>query len=187
MVAKTVEAYGTVDILVNNAQGFGPGGTAINSPQIPIEEFPEEIFDSTFRSGMKGTLYCSSAVLPYMKAQGKGRIINFSSKAGMIGLKGMVDYDCTKEAIRAFTRTAAREWGPLGITVNVICPIVKTEGLEIYFKNNPGAYENTISGLVMGRFAEAEKDIGGVCVLLSSDYADMLTGQTILIGEDYIM
>jgi len=188
MVARTAEIYGTVDILVNNAQSWGSGETSPYPIETPMEKLDDATFETTFRTGMMGTLWCSQAVFPYMKAKGWGRIINFSSGAALEGeQKGMVDYCCTKAAIREFTWVAAREWGPHGITVNAICPRVVTETLAAFFQDHPGLREQMEPTLVMGRFAEAEKDVGGLCVMLASDYADMVSGMTLLIGESHTL
>jgi len=101
------EEWGAVDILVNNAQGFGteknPRASTIPTP---IEDTDDDEWDYTFRTGATATLWGMQAVFPYMKERG-GRIINFSSGSGLEGFPGNTCYNATKEAIRALTRTAA--------------------------------------------------------------------------------
>jgi NAD(P)-dependent dehydrogenase (short-subunit alcohol dehydrogenase family) len=74
---------------------------------------------------------------------------------------------------------AATEWAPDGVRVNVICPLAMTEGLKKFKEEYPERYEQTIKGVPMGRFADPEKDVGGVCVFLCSDEASFITGETI--------
>jgi NAD(P)-dependent dehydrogenase (short-subunit alcohol dehydrogenase family) len=118
MVAQSVDWAGTVHILVNNAQSFG--GRRRSNPRHTIEDYPEEEWLDILRSGLFGTWYCCRAVFPYMKAQKYGKIINFGSNNGLYGQPLKVGYNTTKEAIRGFTKTVAREWGPHGIRANVV-------------------------------------------------------------------
>ena len=84
-----------------------------------------------------------------------------------------------KEGIRGLSRVAATEWAPYGVRVNVICPLAMTEGLQKFKEEYPERYEQTIKGVPMGKFADPEKDVGGVCVFLCSDEASYVTGETI--------
>ncbi len=104
---QTVERFGRVDALINNAQTFRPLAS--------VAEVSEDDVDVFYRSGVKGTLWGMQAVYPHMKAQGWGRIVNFASSMGITGGTGFAAYNASKEAIRALTRTAAREWGADGI------------------------------------------------------------------------
>jgi 2-hydroxycyclohexanecarboxyl-CoA dehydrogenase len=111
MVAACVEAFGTVDILVNNAQGFGTeANPRASTIPTPLEDTDDAEWDYTFRTGASATLWGMQAVFSSMKEHG-GKIINFASGSGMEGFPGNTCYNATKEAIRALTRTAAREWG----------------------------------------------------------------------------
>ena len=114
VVAQAVERFGRVDALVNNAQTF--------RPQAPLATVGEEDMDTFYDSGVKGTLWGMQAVYPHMRREGWGRIVNVASAAGITGMPGYGAYNASKEAIRALTRTAAREWGRDGVIVNCICP-----------------------------------------------------------------
>ena len=114
MVAQTLDRFGKVDALVNNAQTF--------RPQAPLATVSEDDVDVFYTSGVKGSLWAMQAVHPHMQAAGWGRIVNFASAAGITGMRGYGAYNASKEAIRALTRTAAREWGRDGIVVNCIAP-----------------------------------------------------------------
>ena len=130
MVDKTVKTFGTVDVLVNVAQSWGPpGGKSPSPPETPLEEISEEEWNYTYQTGFKGTLYGMKAVFPYMKNQHRGRIINFGSPMALTGKAHMAAYNATKEAIRSLTLTASHEWGAYGITVNCVLPAILTEAL----------------------------------------------------------
>ena len=170
MVAQTVERFGRVDALVNNAQTF--------RPLAPIAEVSEDDVDVFYTSGVKGTLWAMQAVYPHMKAQGWGRIVNFASSMGITGGTGFAAYNASKEAIRALTRTAAREWGADGIVVNAIAPAAAThhgeagkesEGYRIFIENCP-----------MGRQGDPELDIAPIAWFLCSDASRYLTGHTFM-------
>ena len=172
MVAATVERFGRVDGLINNAQRFRPSA--------PLTEVTEHDLDVFYDSGVKGTLWGMQAVHPHMKAQGWGRVINFASAAGIAGFQGYGAYNASKEAIRALTRTAAREWGRDGIVVNCICPGAGDrsaraaergdEAFAAFFKDHP-----------IGRLGDAETDVGPVALFLCSDACRYMTGQTLLV------
>ena len=109
----------------------------------------------------------------------KGAVVNFASGAGLFGRIAQSSYAAAKEGIRGLSRVAATEWAPDGVRVNVICPLAMTEGLQKFKEEYPERYEQTIKGVPMGRFADPEKDVGGVCVFLCSDEASYVTGETI--------
>lgn len=118
-VAQVVEAYGRIDILVNNA--FDP--TAVYSSIIDLSI---DQLQRNFEIGPIAYLRTMQACYPYLKASSAGRVINFGSMAGITGLAGTGPYSMAKEAVRALTRTAAREWGADGITVNNVLPVAET-------------------------------------------------------------
>jgi 2-hydroxycyclohexanecarboxyl-CoA dehydrogenase len=177
-VAKTVAAFGTVDILVNNAQGFGTEQRPAGTPRLtPLEDFDEEEWEYTFRTGTLATLWGMKAVFPSMKDRG-GKIINFGSSLGQIGGEGTAAYNATKEAIRALSRTAAREWGKYKINVNVICPAVSTDAMRGYLGAHPEQAEAMLAQVPLRRWGDAVKDAGGLAVFLASGDSDYLTGMT---------
>ena len=114
MIAVTVERFGRLDVLVNNAQGM--------HAHKPFEEITDADFDVFLVSGLKGTFWAMQAAFPHMRSQGGGRIVNFVSLNALNGAPGLADYNATKGAIAALSRTAAREWGKHGILVNCIAP-----------------------------------------------------------------
>ena len=172
-VAHVVEEavkFGKIDVLINNAQTSKSG--------LMLEQHSKEDFDLAIYSGLYATFFYMKACFPYLK-ESRGAIINFASGAGLAGRAGQSSYAAAKEGIRGLSRVAATEWGPYGINVNVVCPLAMTPGLEAWRKEYPALYEQTIKGVPLGHFADAEKDIGRVCVFLASEDASYLTGETI--------
>jgi len=187
LVTRTVAGYGTVDILVNNAQGFGTAAHPTGAPPFrPLEAFPDDEWDFTFRTGLKASLWAMQAVFPYMQAMG-GKIINFGSGNGIGAMKGTAAYNATKEAIRSLTRTAAAEWGRYGITVNVIVPTIVTDSAREFMAERPGSEAKLLSGIPLRRMGDVDRDIGPVAVFLASRDADFMTGQTIHVDGGQIL
>src|SRR5207249_3916723 len=115
LVEQTVARFGRVDGLVANAQTF--------RPVTPLADVTSSDMDLLFDTGPKGTLWGMQAVFPHMRDQGWGRIVTMGSSSGMLGPVGYAPYAASNEAIRALTRSAAREWGNYGIVVNCVCPV----------------------------------------------------------------
>lgn len=171
VIEKTVEVYGKIDVVVNNAQASKSG--------MLLADHSKEDFDLAIGSGLYSTFYYMREAFPYLK-ESRGSVINFGSGAGLFGKPGQSSYAAAKEGIRGLSRVAATEWGPFGINVNVICPLAMTESLENWKQEYPELYERTIQGIPMGRFADAETDLGRLCVFLSSD-GKYITGETITV------
>jgi NAD(P)-dependent dehydrogenase (short-subunit alcohol dehydrogenase family) len=187
MVAATIERFGRVDVLVNNAQAFGTADRPEGSPgHIPLEDFPEDVWDHTFQTGLKGTLYGMQAVFPHLRERG-GKIINFGSGNGIGAMKGTAAYNATKEAVRALTRTAAAEWGKYGICVNVLVPTIATDSAQAFFDARPGIEGKLVAQIPLRRFGDVDRDIGPVAVFLASTDADYVTGQTIHVDGGQIL
>ena len=173
MVAATVERFGRVDALINNAQTFRPNA--------PVASVDADDFDVFYNSGVKGTLWAMQAVHPHMAAQNWGRIVNFASAAGIVGMRGYGAYNASKEAIRALSRTAAKEWGRDGIVVNIICPGAASKRGTDSAARDTEAYEIFMREHPMGRQGDPEDDIGPVAQFLCSDACRYLTGQTLMV------
>ncbi len=169
VVDGALEKFGRLDVIINNAQNSASG--------VMLKDHTTEDFDKAIYSGLYATFYYMKHSYEALKAV-KGRVINFASGAGLSGKSGQSSYAAAKEGIRGLSRVAAAEWGPDGVTVNVICPLAMTEGLAAWREAYPELYEKTISATPMGRFADPEADVGGLCVFLASDAAAYLTGET---------
>ena len=182
MVEKTVEEFGTVDILVNNAQGFGTEANPRTSTiPTPIEETDDDEWDYTFRTGASATLWGMQAVFPHMK-EGGGKIINLASGSGMQGFPGNTCYNATKEAIRALTRTAANEWGKYAICVNTINPSLRTDAWESWEAANPEFVQGLKDKMPLGRLGNPIEDGGPLFVFLAGPGSDYITGMTIMLN-----
>ena len=171
MVAETVRRFGRLDVLVNNAHSFGP--------RAPLADIPEAQFDRSWASGVKGAWWAMCAVHPHMAPLGAGRIINVVSLAAERGDAGLGDYGAAKAGIVALSRTAAREWGPQGITVNCIAPAAATRRGQDWAARDPEAFRRAMEGRPIGRLGDPETDIAPVFVFLASDDSRFVTGHVI--------
>jgi NAD(P)-dependent dehydrogenase (short-subunit alcohol dehydrogenase family) len=186
LVHRAVNAFGAIDILVNNAQSFGKAGsTRTNDAGQPFETFDEEDWEAVYRTGLLATMWAMKAVFPHMKDRG-GKIINFGSAAGQLGLEGFAAYNATKEGIRALTRTAAREWGKYKINVNVINAGLQTEKLRESYKDRPEVVKAMVDRPVR-RWGEPISDAGGLAIFLASSASDYLTGMTFMLDGGKFM
>ncbi len=170
VVRKTVETFGGIDVLVNNAQASASGVT--------IADHTTEQFNLALYSGLYATFYYMKVCYPYL-AKSKGSVINFASGAGLFGNYGQCAYAAAKEGIRGLTRVAATEWSRDGINVNVVCPLAWTAQLEQFKNQFPEAFEKNVSTPPMGHFGDSELEIGRVCVQLASPDFKYMTGETI--------
>ena len=168
-VQKTVDAFGRIDVLINNAQ------TAVTG--VNLEDQTVEDIMVGMDSGFLASFRYMRACFPYLR-ESQGTAINFASQAGLIGNWGMVGYNTAKEANRALTRTAAREWAQHNITVNCIIPGMLTEGSKEFFDANPEHYKHSLANIPLGRLGDPEKDAGSLVVFLASEGAHYLTGET---------
>jgi NAD(P)-dependent dehydrogenase (short-subunit alcohol dehydrogenase family) len=179
MVSRAFDAFGPVDILVNAAQGFGTESSPAGSPVVtPLEDYREAEWEYTMRTGASATLWAMQAAFPHMKGSGGGRIINFGSGYGVNGQPGAAAYNAAKEAIRALTRTAAREWGQHNITVNCINPVVMSDSVMSVFDGDLQKANETLSRVPLRRWGDAYDDAGGLAVFLAQESASFITGMT---------
>jgi len=172
-VDAALDRFGRVDALVNNAQTFRPSAALV--------DVDEEDVDVFYTSGVKGTLWAMQAVHPHMAERGYGRIVNFASAAGITGMRGYGAYNASKEAIRALTRTAAREWGRDGIVVNCVAPGAASKRGQEAAARETEAYQQFLREHPIGRQGDPEYDIAPVVQFLCSDACRYLTGQTLMV------
>jgi 2-hydroxycyclohexanecarboxyl-CoA dehydrogenase len=172
-VEAVVRDLGGIQILVNNAHDFTLG--------VSLEDTTDDLMDRSWRTAAVGTLYCMQSCLPHLRARG-GKIINIGSGSGLDGDVGSASYVTAKEAVRALTRVGAREWGPLGIHVNTLCPFSSSPRYEAFAAEHPGRAERTAASLPLRRGpGHPEHDIGRAAVFLASDDAAYVTGQTLFV------
>ena len=177
-VAKAVDLFGGLDILVNNAQTSKPGTL--------FEDTDDALFTMTIESGLYGTFQHMQAAMPHMKARG-GSIINFGSYEGIHGGVGFAAYAATKEAIRGLSRTAARELGKYKIRVNVICPAALSPIAEQWVKDFPEEAEKVMKLVALGYLGDCAEDIGPAALFLASEDSRYVTGQTINVDGGQMM
>ena len=159
VVKQTIDTFGRIDVLINNAQASASGVT--------IADHTTAQFDLAIYSGLYAAFYYMKACYPYLK-ETKGSVINFASGAGLFGNFGQCAYAAAKEGIRGLTRVAATEWAADGINANVVCPLAWTAQLENFEKAYPDAFKANVHTPPMGHFGDVEKEIGRVCVQLAS-------------------
>jgi 3-oxoacyl-[acyl-carrier protein] reductase len=171
MAEAAVNKFGRIDILVNNAAFYYGVGRK------PFHEVSPEDWDKALAVGAKGAWLCARAVFPYMKKQGKGKIINLSSDTAFGPTKGMIHYVTSKAAVIGITRVLAGELGQYNICVNAIAP----------------GYTDTPASWTIGNVAKADvsttplgrmglpADMVGAVVFFASDDSDFISGQTVII------
>jgi NAD(P)-dependent dehydrogenase (short-subunit alcohol dehydrogenase family) len=181
-VTAALETYGGIDILVN----------AADDPRIdvPFLDITDDDMDSSWRAGVLGTLRFCQACVPHMIKRGGGAIVNVASGAGLLAPVGMGAYSAAQEAIRSLTRTAAVELGPMGIRVNVICPVATgSETMErTWIKNDPSRVEAYVRNTPLRRMGDPVDDIGEGVVFLCGPQSRYVTGTTLMLdgGRAYL-
>jgi 2-hydroxycyclohexanecarboxyl-CoA dehydrogenase len=178
MVSATVERFGRLDIVVNNAQAYAPNR--------PLTEVTPDDVAICWSSGPLASLQCMQAAFPHMRERG-GSIVNFGSATGVEGAEYFGAYAMAKEGIRGVTRVAAREWGRFGIRVNVLCPFGESPSTEDFNEQHPRAAEAILRRTPLGRIGEAENDIGRAVAALVSDDFSYLTGATLMLDGGLTM
>ena len=164
---------GAIDILINNAwrsQGIGR-----------IERKSDAMFAASFNVAFFAAKWTMEAAFPHMQVQGWGRVVNLASLNGVNAHMGSADYNVAKEALRAYTRSAAREWAPYGICCNIVCPAALAESTRRVMAQQPGMIERIAAANPMGRMGDPDADIAPVVAFLASDDARYLTGNTLFV------
>lgn len=172
-VDACIESFGSIDVLVNNAYaGQGPQR---------IETKTDELFERGMAMNLYAAKWSMEAAFPAMRERRWGRIINIASLNGINAHIGTADYNASKEALRAYTRTAAREWAGYGICANLICPAAASSSFRRFEEMQPELAAATAAANPMGRMGDPEADIGGVALFLASEDARYLTGNTLFV------
>ncbi len=172
-MADTVLARcGAVDILVNCA------GTARRGPAL---DQPEADWRYMLERNLNGTRWACQAVAPAMKTAGRGRIVNVTSVAAIMGLMNRAGYGATKGGVMQLTRCLALEWGRYGITVNAVGPgITVTPLVRPYLAASPERERTMLHKIPLGRLGQPD-DMAGAVLFLASDLASYITGQTLYV------
>jgi 3-oxoacyl-[acyl-carrier protein] reductase len=174
MVELTVERFRRIDVLVNNAALFSK-----LAPK-PIEEIPVEEWDRVMAVNVRGVFLCCQAVLPQMRRQGRGKIVNIASGIIISGRPNLLHYVTSKGAVFALTRALAREVGPAGITVNSLAPgLTATEGTRAQLDPEEFAGQRRMRAIARD---ETPEDLEGTLTFLASDDSDFISGQMIVVN-----
>lgn len=171
MVARTVETFGKVDVLVNNA------GMNIRVPSI---EYREEDWDQVLNVNLKAAFLCCQAAGRHMMRQGGGKIINIASMTSVIGIRTIPAYCASKGAIVQLTKTLAVEWASHRINVNAVGPGFISTDLTEPLQRDPERSEWILGRIPMGRWGTPE-DLKGAFVFLASEASDYVTGTVLFV------
>ncbi len=182
MAAATVDAFGGVDILINNAALYGSLTFA------PFDKLDESEWDSTMDVNVKGIWQCCKAVVPSMRERKGGAIVNISSLAATYGMPNGLHYTASKAAVIGITRGLAREIGRFNIRVNTVAPnVVNTDATsEVFGDKRDKIVEVTLSQQAVRKPLETE-DIVGAVLFLASDMSKLTTGQTLMVDGGTVM
>jgi 3-oxoacyl-[acyl-carrier protein] reductase len=170
LVAYCVATFGIPDIVVNNA-----GTTHKNRPMLEVDE---AMFDKVFAVNVKSIFHMAHAVVPLMRQQKHGVILNIGSVAGIRPRPGLSWYNASKGAVNVLSKSMAVELGPENIRVNAICPVMGVTGLFEDFMGLPDTPTNRakfLGTIPLGRFSQAS-DVAAAAVFLASDAAEFFTG-----------
>ncbi len=175
LISETVNAFGRLDVLVNNA-GITRDNLAIR--------MKEAEWDMVLNINLKGTFLCSQAAAKVMMKKRAGRIVNIASVSGILGTAGQANYASSKAGVIALTKALARELGPRNITVNAVAPgYIITEMTE---KLPEKVKEDYLSQIPLKRGGTPE-DVANVVAFLASDAASYVTGTTLIVSGGLVM
>ncbi len=182
MAAAVIEKFGRIDVLINNAALYG----SLNL--MPFDKLDEQEWDAAMNVNVKGIWQCCKAVLPAMKEQQSGSIVNISSLAATYGMPNNLHYTTSKAAVIGATRGMARELGRFNIRVNAVAPnVVNTDATSELFKDKRDKIiDITMSQQAIRKPLETE-DIVGAVLFLSSDLSKLTTGQTLMVDGGTVM
>ena len=176
LVAATMERFGRIDVLVNNAALFAP------LQETKCTQIEAELWDQVMAVNLRGPFLMVKHVVPHMQAQGYGKIINIGSGTALRGIPWMLHYVTSKGGIMAFTRALARELGEHGIRVNTLAPGFTLS--DTVLAENPGHVQTARERALQSRSLrrdEHPQDLLGALVFLASADSDFVTGQTLAV------
>jgi 3-oxoacyl-[acyl-carrier protein] reductase len=177
LVTAGIEEFGTLDILVNNA-GF-------TRPSLMLK-MTEEQWDQVVNIHLKGAFLCSQAAGLHMKEQNRGKIINVTSVAGIVGTVGQINYSAAKGGIISMTKSIAREMARYNVCANVISLGIVSTDMTEKIRSDEKLQEIYMNRILLKRFAEPD-DISPAFVFLASDESNYITGQLLCVDGGYGM
>jgi 3-oxoacyl-[acyl-carrier protein] reductase len=179
MAKKTFERFGRIDILVNNAAVIG----TIETKDFvkPVEEIVSADWDRILAVNIKGVFLGTKAVIPYMKKQGGGKIVNMASTVAFSGLPHFLHYSTSKGSVVTMTRGLARALGDYNINVNAVAPgLVMTEAMQGAY--DPDFYKDLVATKQLIHKNVEPEDVANAVLFMASDEADKITGQTLAVN-----
>ncbi|MCA1730067.1 MAG: 3-oxoacyl-ACP reductase FabG [Actinobacteria bacterium] len=180
MARQTADAFGRIDILVNNAAIYFDLGV-----KKPFDEISLGEWDKVMAVNVRGVWQCTKAVSPYMKQQGYGKIVNISSVVAHVGAAGFAHYVASKSAVIGLTRALARELGTHNVTVNAVAPGLVTN--EATRQINVEDYIEQAAKTRSVQRAMSPEDLLGAVLFLSSPDSDFISGQTYIVDGGAVM
>jgi 3-oxoacyl-[acyl-carrier protein] reductase len=175
MAERTLSAFGRIDVLVNNAAVFA----TIPISRVPLEQLSVQEWDRVMSVNLRGIFLACRAVLPAMRQQSYGKIINISSGTALSGSPMRIHYTTSKGGVLSFTRTLAREVGASGIRVNAIAP-GSTLSEEKPDQDVLRMRQEPVSARALQR-VQLPNDLVGSVVFFASPDSDFITGQTLVV------
>jgi NAD(P)-dependent dehydrogenase (short-subunit alcohol dehydrogenase family) len=179
MAKKTFERFGRIDILVNNAAVIG----TIETKDFvkPVEKIVSADWDRILAVNIKGVFLCSKAVIPYMKKQGGGKIVNLASTVAFSGLPHFIHYTTSKGGVVTMTRSLAWALGEYNINVNAVAPgLVMTRAMQGAY--DPDFYKELVATKQLIHKNVEPEDVANAVLFMASDEADKITGQTLAVN-----
>ncbi len=173
LIAATLDTFGRIDVLVNNAGG---------ARHAPIARFRTDKWLAEFDLNLHSAFYCARAAAEAMIAAGSGAIVNISSLAGVTGTMGVSAYSAAKAGLQMFTRVAAAEWGPKGVRVNCVAAgMIATELAQANWAKTRFDVSSATSAFPLRR-AGTPEDVAQAVLFLAGEGASYITGETLAVG-----
>jgi 3-oxoacyl-[acyl-carrier protein] reductase len=173
-VAHAVDVAGGLDVMIHNAT------SRRSSEPAQLEEVGPEVWHDHVSVSLTGAYHCARAARDHLRAR-SGSMILMTSPAGMEGSRMLPVYGVVKGALRGFTKSLAREWGPDGVRVNAVSPLARTPAMANAIEEDPALADRLARRVPLGRVGDADTDVAPAVVFLASDAARYVTGQTLVV------
>lgn len=179
-VAMAVATTGALDAIVHNAT------SRHSSEPARLEAVDEALLDDHVAVSLRGAYHCARFAAGALRP-GRGRFVLMTSPAGMEGSPTLPVYGIVKGALRGFAKSLAREWAPLGATVNVVSPLAQTPAMVKAYREDPTLEARLAARVPLGHVGDAETEIAPAVVFLLGDGAGYITGQTVVVDGGRFM